>query len=432
MIAGTAKIETTPATPVWMDGMIRAHESVGIHDPLYARAVFISPDENPANGYVIVSVDACGLDDAAASVIRTAAEAGTGVPSGHIIVAATHTHSGPATLGVFNDRESEYVAELSFTIVSAIKSAVSRAEPASAGCAHGREDTISHYRRLMTVDGRVVMNWEPHSPDLVVPLGRPDDQIGVLVVSRRADADDLMCLLFNHAGHPNVMSGENYLISADYPGMAASLIEEELRCTAMFINGAQGSVDIDGLRDRDWDGVARVGGALAEAAIAVAREAVPSENARIRGLHTEYTLASRKMTSRELAWAERVLAGTRGSVQSMPDGMSDDYKASFYKKLQELESTDVIVRQTCFAVDDTAFISFPGELFTEIGLRIKEESPFPQTCILGLANGYIGYVPTREAVSVGGYEVEARRVSEEAEQIVVERSLALLREVRES
>jgi hypothetical protein len=284
----------------------------------------------------------------------------------------------------------------------------------------------------MTADGRVVMNWEPHSPDLVTPLGQPDNQVGVLVVSRRADADDVMCLLFNHAGHPNVMSGENYLISADYPGMAAGLIEEELRCTAMFINGAQGSVDIDGLRDRDWDGVARVGGALAEAAIAAAQKVVPSENARIWGLHTEYTLAPRMMTSRELAWADGVLASTQGLVQSMPDGMSDDYKACLYKKIHEHERTDITVRQTCFAVDDTAFISFPGELFTEIGLRIKEESPFPQTCILGLANGYVGYVPTREAVSVGGYEVDTRRVSEEAEEIVVERSLALLREVRES
>jgi hypothetical protein len=50
-------------------------------------------------------------------------------------------------------------------------------------------------------------------------------------------------------------------------------------------------------------------------------------------------------------------------------------------------------------------IGFPGELFSEIGMRIKERSPFPRTLLCGYAGGTVGYVPTRSAFSEGGYEV---------------------------
>ena len=38
----------------------------------------------------------------------------------------------------------------------------------------------------------------------------------------------------------------------------------------------------------------------------------------------------------------------------------------------------------------------PGELFVEIALRIKSETRHP-VFIMGITNGYVGYLPTREA-----------------------------------
>ena len=117
--------------------------------------------------------------------------------------------------------------------------------------------------------------------------------------------------------------------------------------------------------------------------------------------------------------------------------------------------------------------TFPGELYTEIGQSIKAHSPFRRTgsfgfpvisvletticCsrfpvthdglwpptrssreipetrrtfIIGLANGYVGYLPTRKAIDEGGYAEDTRRVGRAAEQVVVEHSLALLRGVQ--
>ena len=186
------------------------------------------------------------------------------------IIAATHTHSGPSTLGILTPREDGYVQELTSQLIALIEDATRNLRPAELGVASGREDTISHYRRLLADDGHVVMNWEPYPPEQIVgPLGVADPEVGVVKVVAAGDPGDpakpgrVLAVLFNHTGHPNVLSGDNYLFSSDYPGLAARLLEEELGGVALFFNGALGSVDIDGLRDRDWEGLDRTGRALA-------------------------------------------------------------------------------------------------------------------------------------------------------------------------
>ena len=43
-------------------------------------------------------------------------------------------------------------------------------------------------------------------------------------------------------------------------------------------------------------------------------------------------------------------------------------------------------------------------LFAEVGLDIKRRSPFPTTFVIGLANGYNGYLPSPKQHELGGYE----------------------------
>ena len=57
------------------------------------------------------------------------------------------------------------------------------------------------------------------------------------------------------------------------------------------------------------------------------------------------------------------------------------------------------------AIDGFALVTFPGEVYVEYGLAVKEISPFENTMIIGLANSQGGYIPKQEAFSQGGYEV---------------------------
>jgi hypothetical protein len=83
-----------------------------------------------------------------------------------------------------------------------------------------------------------------------------------------------------------------------------------------------------------------------------------------------------------------------------------------------------------FAIGDTiALPVVPGEPFCRIGLQVKAESPFPYTLFAGYANIGWAYIPTADAYPLGGYEVEITPFAPEAAALVVEASVALLREL---
>jgi hypothetical protein len=274
------------------------------------------------------------------------------------------------------------------------------------------------------------MNWEPYPAEQIVgPLGTSDDEVGVVKIVAAEDPRAVIGILFNHAGHPNILSGDNYLLSADYPGLAADILERGTGGTALYLNAAEGSVDIDGLRDRDWTGWERAGRALARCVLDTAASIAPRASEAVQGESCHYMLGGRRITDEEWRWAQEVLARTGGKVQAMSDGIGDDYKALFFKRLRERGPRDMPVEQICIALGDCALLSFPGELYTEIGQEIKAASPFAHTYIVGLANGYVGYVPTAEAIEKGGYAEDTRWVDATAEQAVIEQSLALLRKM---
>ena len=77
--------------------------------------------------------------------------------------------------------------------------------------------------------------------------------------------------------------------------------------------------------------------------------------------------------------------------------------------------------------DQIAFVSFPGEMFTELGLALKEDSPYPITIAAELANGWLGYIPNSAAYPQGQYEVVSSPVGAGAGEELVASALAQLR-----
>ena len=77
--------------------------------------------------------------------------------------------------------------------------------------------------------------------------------------------------------------------------------------------------------------------------------------------------------------------------------------------------------------DDLAWVSLPGEVFVQLGQAIKWGSPYRNTIIAELANGSIGYIPTRQAYSQGNYEVISARCAEGSGERLVDSALTQLR-----
>jgi neutral ceramidase len=79
--------------------------------------------------------------------------------------------------------------------------------------------------------------------------------------------------------------------------------------------------------------------------------------------------------------------------------------------------------------DSVAWVSLPGEIFVELGLEIKQDSPFAHTIIAELANGAIGYIPSRRAYAQGNYEVVSARCAEGSGEMLVAAAVRMLTEM---
>jgi neutral ceramidase len=113
----------------------------------------------------------------------------------------------------------------------------------------------------------------------------------------------------------------------------------------------------------------------------------------------------------------------------------DDPKTTFMEKVKAFQVLDVKARegkklevevQVIAWGDEVAFVSLPGEIFVELGLSIKEASPFRYTSLVELANGSIGYIPNRPAYQEGNYEVVSARCGAGAGEMLVSSAIKML------
>jgi hypothetical protein len=81
---------------------------------------------------------------------------------------------------------------------------------------------------------------------------------------------------------------------------------------------------------------------------------------------------------------------------------------SLLKERQEINeksgSATLAIEVQILKVGDFVLVTFPGELFAEIGLNIKRASPHKSTFVAAYSNGYIHYAPTDDAFDGWGYE----------------------------
>jgi hypothetical protein len=75
------------------------------------------------------------------------------------------------------------------------------------------------------------------------------------------------------------------------------------------------------------------------------------------------------------------------------------------KEAKMTNRLDACARLSAIRIGSLAILFLPGEPFVETALAIEESSPFEQTIVVGFGENNIGYIPTEEAFSLGGYEV---------------------------
>ncbi len=136
-----------------------------------------------------------------------------------------------------------------------------------------------------------------------------------------------------------------------------------------------------------------------------------------------------EVSESDRARAREVLASVSDSKAARP-GFLEMVAAFKTRDVVEREGRPLEVEVQVIALgNELAWVSLPGEIFAELGLAIKQDSPFPRTIIAELANGAIGYIPARRAYAQGNYEVISARCAEGSGERLVDAAVRLLKEL---
>jgi hypothetical protein len=187
---------------------------------------------------------------------------------------------------------------------------------------------------------------------------------------------------------------------------------------------------------RTFERAAELGYRLGDAALAALPEIETDADPKLRALSQSVDLPLKKLPSIEEA--ARVLreADARLAKLNVLHELSEELNRAkserlyasithFYaREASKLPDGYLPIELQGVRINDTALIAVPAEVFVEIGLQVKQRAP-RRTFIVGIANGYIGYLTTEAAHGLGGYEVVSSKVAPEAEAVLIEKTLEL-------
>lgn len=404
MRCGAAERCVTPSLGLNIPQCMSFNPATGVKDELYTHAIAL---ESGGRTVILISVDTSGLGATFARRVRQALHTAIGVDPAAVMVSAIHIHTGgPQLLDVFwGQGEDKGVTEffLRETVAAAVE-AYERRVPVTLRFGEGKEERISFCRNYIMKDGSVKTNpGYRRAKDIVSPASEIDCTLSTL----RFDALDgtPVAEIVNFACHPDTVGGSEYC--ADYPGALRRRLKAVYGDghTVLFLNGFSGNINhIDGKKRVDpefrypKDHYKAMGKSLADGVLKLHGEAVCADmNGGVDYAVRRFRAPRRQPTEENIAWAKEILSNEAS-------GKVDQRLAKELLRLRKHPKYFELVEIQVIRIGDCAVVGFPGEPFSDIGLRLRERSPFSRLILSELANGELGYFATEPAYSAGVYE----------------------------
>jgi len=429
--AGLAEIEITPPIPYRLDGYFTERLSTGIKDPLKAKALVLQQGSTKT---ALVVCDLLGVPRSLTAEVRAAAAARTGIPAANIAITATHTHTGPLFAGerarVFSEQAAakhgsdplaavKYPEMLRDRLIEVIASANGAVSAATLEFVSSREDRVSFNRRYHMKDGTVVTNPGISNANVVAAAGPIDPDLPFILISKDKTPVGSLTVF---AMHLDTVGGTEY--SADYPAHLAYELGREFgdKFISIFGTGTCGDInhiDASGARRNS----ARLLGQQLAISVLSARSREPVANPTLAAASGKVTLPLRHVSDAQIASARANLP--KIGTNELP----------FLAQVEAVSTIDLSRRgptldaevQVLRLNQDLAIVLLPGEIFVELGLAIKQASPFKHTLVIELSNDNPAYIPTEKAFKEGSYETVNSRIAPGGGERLVTEALRLLK-----
>jgi hypothetical protein len=399
--AGAARRAITPrlgARPVFLAGFSSDRRAMSVNDDLYARALALGCGDV---ALVLVTCDLIGLPHGDALEMRADLAAAlrqspvaNRPASVELVVACTHTHSGPDTLGLWGPDDNtsgadpEYLAFVRREVVAVALEALDALRPAR-----------------MCQASAPFPGWVKNvrAPDVV------DDELAVLRFEDEGERH--IATLLNLACHPEVLPDSSHVVSADFAGAACGALEEHEGGVALFVAGALGGMLTPSTENRTPEGARAMGEALRAVALAALGPARAAAVERLAIRRAPLTLPFENPLF--------AAAVERGLLRGGP-------ALRLAERLIDTELTYV-------DLGDAQIIAVPGELLPRLGFEIKRAMRGPCRLLIGLADDELGYIlpddeylPPQDYLSPGAQYEESMSLGPRTGSLVVDAALRLI------
>ncbi|HBY62274.1 MAG TPA: hypothetical protein DEH78_20830 [Solibacterales bacterium] len=391
--AGTARVDITPAGPIWMSGYAnRAKPSDGIGQKLWVRALALR--DGNGKRVLLVGADLIGFPRQLTDTVAARLQKEHGLTRSDIVINASHTHSGPMVwpnLRLIAPVPTEEVAVLkdyAGRVVEAMVEAGGKAlgsmAPAKLDLAHGRA-TFGVNRRVVGPEG-VKFGVSPNAPR--------DNDVPVLRVT--APGGELRAVFFAYACHNTTMTGDNYQIHGDYSGAAAEDLERAAPSSiALFFTLCAGD------QNPEPRGTMELAVEHGRALAAEVRRAMAGPMKPVRGRFQS------AFETVDLRFAPKDRADFEKESQD-----SNAWRVRRAKEMLRLMDESRPLRQIPYPVQAVRFggtftlVALGGEVVVDYALRLKREHPREDLIVAGYSNDVMCYIPSLRVLKEGGYEAD--------------------------
>lgn len=434
LYAGAAAISITPHEPHHLSGYPFVERiSEGVHDELLSSALYLSDGMKEVLfiGNDIILISKQTADNARQRICEI-----TGVPANHIMITATHTHSGPGTVELIACHHDELMPPIDENYVAFVEDKI-----VEAGCAafHNKQEADLYF----CVADATGIGTNRHNPS-----GACDTDVPLLLLTKKDTQQPIACML-TVAMHPTVLHEDSRLISGDFPGLARLQLQDEVfgkNIPVVYHMGTAGNQSPRHVtKENTFAEAERIASILVNAVkeSLTHKEQISDYDINVFNSYIHFPLKKFPPVAEAAAYekkcAERLklLQQSGANKQEVRSAEVNWFgatellhlaKISADKQLDPVYASLLPAEIQIIRIGKINFAGWPGEVFVEYGLQVKEKSA--NTFVITLANSFLqGYIVTEEASKAGVYESSNTIFDYHTGSIMVNETLRLLEKV---
>lgn len=390
---GYGKEIVTPPIGSGMIGYFEDRISKGVKDDLYARSLCLNDKDNCV---FVVSSDFCWIEPSVVEKVKKMISEKLKIKKPNLVIHATHTHTGPLTGFnkdiIYTEKikvDEKYIENLPSMIFKAIEQSYRSLQNVFVGFGSCNVSGISFIRRYKMKNGMVITNPVDRT-QIVEPSGEIDQTLNIMKIVD--EKNRLIGVAMNFPLHPDTIGGD--LISGDWPGVLVEKVSKEFHCEAIFFNGAAGDINHINPFDSQTRS-SQITEKIASTIFDSVRNMLPGIKCfsinNIVFSQDVFKLPKRKISEKDIEQAKKDIE------KYSPSNLR--YMVANALLMQARIKGDTIDNPVALLTLDNKMGAFflSGELFSSIGLKIKNIMDVEYKWIIENCNGFAGYIPDEEA-----------------------------------